>query len=178
MGLGPETSLLFSPFVQHKQGTILSLLSQSYATYLALDSQAAQVWPADWAAYDREVFCFPDTVGACGFVTSLGAQAIGFASWDPRGFPDYGVIGHNCILPAFQGQGYGTVQIRRVLCILRARGFEQARVSTGEHPFFRPAQRMYEACSFCEVGRGHRDPRVSLRMVHYVLPLEGRQGQA
>jgi GNAT superfamily N-acetyltransferase len=177
MGLGPETLLLFTPLVQYQQGTILSLLSQSYAAYLALDSQAAQVWPADWAAYDREVFCFPDMVGACGFVTSLRTQAIGFASWDPRGFPEYGVIGHNCILPAFQGHGYGTVQIRRVLCILRARGFEHARVTTGEHPFFRPAQRMYQALGFCEIARGNRDPRVSLRTIDYVLPLRMRRCQ-
>jgi len=174
MGLEPEALLLFTPFKQHQQGMILSLLSQSYAAYLALDPQAAQTWPADWAAYDREVFHLPDTVGTCGFVTSLDAQAIGFASWDPREFPDYGVIGHNCILPVFRGHGYGTAQIRRVLCILRARGFAQARVTTGEHPFFRPAQRMYESCGFCEVARGHRDPRVALRMIEYVLPLQAR----
>jgi len=174
MELGPEPLLLFTPFREHQQGIIFSLLSRSYAAYLALDPQAAQTWPADWAAYDREVFRFPDTVGACGFVTSLGAQAIGFASWDPREFPDCGVIGHNCILPAFQGCGYGKAQIRRVLCVLWARGFAQARVTTGEHSFFVPAQRMYEACGFREVARGHRDPRVPLRMVEYGLHLQAR----
>jgi GNAT superfamily N-acetyltransferase len=168
--------IAFTPFAQHKPGIVVSLLSQSYAPYLALDPQAAQAWPADWATYDQDVFRFPDTVGACGFITCLDGQAIGFASWDPSAFPAYGVIGHNCILPACQGNGYGTAQIRRVLDILRARGFRQARVTTGDHPFFRPAQRMYEACGFREVGRGFRDPRVMLCMIDYELPyLSGKR---
>ena len=170
--------IAFTPFAQHKPGIVVSLLSQSYAAYLALDPQAARAWPADWATYDQDVFRFPDTVGACGFVTCLDGQAIGFASWDPRAFPAYGVIGHNCILPAFQGNGYGTAQIRRVLDILRARGFRQARVTTGDHPFFGPAQRMYEACGFGEIERGFRDPRVTLCMIDYGLSLQKTELEA
>jgi len=102
----------------------------------------------------------------------LAASPIGFASWDPRAYPAYGIIGHNCILPAFQGQGYGTAQVRRALDILRARGFEQARVTTGDHPFFRPAQRIYAACGFRETGRGYRDPRAALNMIDYALSLQ------
>jgi GNAT superfamily N-acetyltransferase len=162
---------VFSPFTEHRRGIVTSLLSQSYAAYLALDPQAALAWPGDWEAYDRDVFRFPDTVGACGFVTCLHSQAIGFASWDPRGFPVYGTIGHNCILPAFREKGYGTMQIRRVLEVLQKRGFEQARVTTGDHPFFVPAQRMYQACGFSEVGRGAHDPRVALGMIDYERPL-------
>jgi len=169
--------IAFTPFAEHGPGIVLSLLSRSYAAYLALDPQAARTWPADWAAYDEEVFRHPDTVGACGFVTCLDGEPIGFASWDPRGYPT-GVIGHNCVLPAFQGRGYGTVQIRRVLELLRARGFRQARVTTGDHPFFHPAQGMYAAHGFREVGRGHRDPRVSLRMIEYELSLQGAAAQA
>ena len=169
--------IAFTPFVQHKPGIIVSLLSQSYAAYLALDPQAAQAWPDDWTAYDQDVFRFPDTVGACGFVTCLKGQAIGFASWDPRAFPAYGMIGHNCVLPAFQGAGHGTAQIRRVLDTLRARGFKQARVSTGDHPFFRSAQRMYEACGFRQVGCSQRDPRVILAMLSYEIPLQDAEAE-
>jgi len=165
-----DEAIAFTPFAEHEPGLVLSLLSRSYAPYLALDSQAARAWPTDWAAYDREVSQHPDTVGACGFVTCLEGRPVGFASWDPRGRPT-SVSGHNCVLPAFQGQGYGTAQIRRVLEILRTRGFEHVRVTTGDHPFFLPAQRMYEACGFREIARGHRDPRVALRMIDYQLSL-------
>jgi GNAT superfamily N-acetyltransferase len=165
-----DQAIVFTPFAEHEPGLILSLLSCSYAPYLALDPQASQAWPADWAAYDCEVWEHPGTVGACGFVTCLAGQPIGLASWDPRGQPT-GVIGHNCVLPAFQGRGYGTTQIRRVLDILRARGFEQVRVTTGDHPFFLPAQRMYASCGFREIARGYRDPRVTLGMIDYLLAL-------
>jgi GNAT superfamily N-acetyltransferase len=164
-------TVAFTPFTQHRPGIIVSLLSRSYAAYLALDPQAARTWPADWAACDRDVFRFPDTVGACGFVTCLDGQAIGFASWDPRAYPAHGVIGHNCILPPFRGNGYGRAQIHRVLEILRARGFREARVTTGDHPFFGPAQQMYEACGFREVGHNPPDPHTAFGTIDYELSL-------
>jgi len=168
----PSAQVEFTPFAWHEPGTVLSLLAQSYAPYLALDPLAAAAWPGDWATYDREVFQYPDTVGACGFCTCLDGQAIGFASWDPRGHPDYGLIGHNCILPAYQGRGYGKMQIGRVLDILRARRFRLARETTGDNPFFEPAQRMYLACGFQEVGRRPIDPRVTLQMIDYEFKLD------
>jgi GNAT superfamily N-acetyltransferase len=166
-----DQMLAFTPFAQHEPGILVSLLSQSYAAYLALDPQAARTWPAEWAAYDQDVFQRPHTIGACGFVTCLRDQAIGFASWDPRAFPAHGVIGHNCILPAFRGYGYGTAQIRRVLDILRTRGFREARVATGDHPFFAPARQMYEACGFREVGRSLGSPHSTFGTVDYQLLL-------
>jgi len=159
--------LTFTTFARHEPGIVFSLLSQSYAAYLACDPLAAEAWPAGWQAYDRDVFRLPDTVGACGFVTCLGDRAIGLASWDPRGFPEVAIIGHNCILPAFQGNGYGKIQIRRVLAILQERGFKRARVTTGEHTFFVPAQRMYQACGFREIRRGGGDPHSTFRTIDY-----------
>jgi GNAT superfamily N-acetyltransferase len=162
----------FTSFARHKPSTIISLLSQSYAAYLALDPQAAQTWPDDWAAYDRDVFEHSDTVGACGFVTCLDGELIGFASWDPRAFPAYGIVGHNCILPAFRGKGYGVVQVRRVLANLRTRGFRQARVTTGDHPFFEPARRMYEACGFLRIGHNSQHPHSAFGTIDYELSLQ------
>jgi GNAT superfamily N-acetyltransferase len=180
-GRSISSHVRFACLAEHEPGIVLSLLSRSYAAYLALDPEAARTWPADWATYDQEVFQHPDTVGACGFVTCIDGEPIGFASWDPRKHPT-GVIGHNCVLAAFQGRGYGKAQIRRVRELLQERGFQQARVTTGDHPFFHPAQRMYAACGFQEVGRRHCDPRVSLRMIEYehslrdatALALDGR----
>lgn len=159
--------LTFTTFSRHEPGTVFSLLSQSYAAYLERDPLAAETWPAGWQAYDRDVFGLPDTVGTCGFITCLKDRAIGFASWDPRGFPEVGIIGHNCILPAFQGNGYGKTQIHHVLAILQERGFKRARVTTGEHAFFAPAQRMYQACGFHEIQCGGGDPRSAFRTIDY-----------
>lgn len=159
--------LSFTALTQYKPGIVFSLLSQSYAAYLATDPRASESWPSAWEAYDRDVFRFPDTVGACGFVTCLDDSPIGFASWDPRSSPQVGIIGHNCILPAFRGNGYGKTQIRRVLAILQERGFIRVRVTTGEHPFFAPAQRMYRACGFHEIQRGYGDFHSAFRTIDY-----------
>ncbi len=51
-------------------------------------------------------------------------------------------------------------------------------MTTGDHPFFRPAQRMYQACGFQEVGRGCRDPRTTLPMIDYELLLQGTEAKA
>ena len=84
--------LEFTSFDKHSRGIIVSLLAKSYGEYFRHDPACESVWKRAWEDYDRAVFEHPDTIGACGFITSLNAQAIGFASWDPRQYP-VGIIG-------------------------------------------------------------------------------------
>lgn len=159
--------LTFTPIGLYARGIIEELLSRGYADLLARE---AAYWAREregWRAYDRQAFDAPDTVGACLFFSRLGDAVVGFASYDPRPGPAYAVIGHNCILPEYRGRGYGSRQIREVLRRFADRGIRKAVVSTGEHPFFAPARRMYEACGFHEVRRvpGGPDPRY--RLVEY-----------
>jgi GNAT superfamily N-acetyltransferase len=107
----------------------------------------------DWADYDKDVHTEPDTVGDSGFSTCREGRVIGFASWDPREWPDVGRVGHNCIIPEVQGRGYGRRQVEEVLSLFRRRGFRRAVVRTDEHPFFEPARRMYERCGFRLIDR-------------------------
>ena len=100
-------------------------------------------------------------MGACGFISYLTTEIVGFASYDPRKYP-VGVIGHNCILPQFRGNGYGKQQINEFLYRFRKLNFTKATVSTGEHEFFYPAQMMYLNCGFRDIRRfpgreGNRD---------------------
>jgi len=161
----------FTSFRQHPKGLLISLLSQSYADYFQYDPERRGVWQKDWAAYDRDVFQYPDTIGSCGFVTCLGDRAIGFASWDPRQLPDIGIIGHNCILPALRGNSYGKRQVVNVLDIFKEKGCRTACVTTGEHFFFRPAQRMYLSCGFREVKHSYADPQGTFGTIDYELSL-------
>lgn len=161
----------FTSFHQYQPGLLISLLSQSYADYFHYDPSCEAVWRQGWQQYDRDVFQHPDTIGACGFVTCLAGQVIGFASWDPRQFPARGIIGHNCILPSFRGHSYGKQQILEILRIFKLRSFQQAYVTTGEHSFFYPAQRMYQACGFQEVSRSFEDPHTGFRIIAYQLNL-------
>ena len=160
------------PLKGHKPGTLLALLTKSYA---ALIGSAPERWEHElekWRDYDREAFENPETVGACVFITHLDGLVIGFGSWDPRRWPETGVVGHNCILPGFRARGHGKRQIREILGRFRSAKFKKAEVSTGEHPFYIPAQRMYKACGFIETGRkaGH----LGFRMIEYELVFQVR----
>jgi GNAT superfamily N-acetyltransferase len=144
-----------------KPGTIASLLRQAYADLLISDPLTFRPEHVNWAQYDCDVFEQPTTVGVCIFVTQLDGRIIGFGSWDPRQGPQVGIIGHNCILPEFRGRGFGKQQIREILRRFGVMSIEKAIVSTNDHPFFIPAQRMYLAFGFREVRRipWDRDPR-------------------
>ena len=142
-----------TPISDHAPGVIVSVLSQAYEALLAGGEDIWADSPEDWARVDRETFENPDTIGASTVITCLDGEPIGMVNWDPRGFPEVVVIGHNCIIPAHRGHQYGQEQIAQVLRRLARRGFQKAAVSTVAHPFFAPAQRMYEACGFREIRR-------------------------
>ncbi len=154
----------FTTPLNQKRGTIASLLQQSYAD---LVKSAPSLWEPEqmnWEQYDHDVFGQPQTVGACIFLTLLDGHIVGFGSWDPRQRPRFGIVGHNCVLPEFRRRGLGKRQIHEILRRFREMAIETAIVSTHDHPFFVPAQRMYEACGFREVRRipWHRDPGLSI----------------
>ena len=139
--------LKFSKITEYKPGIIFSLLKESYE----------EVWndklERSLREFDKEAFESPDTVGACTFISTLNDKPKGMASWDPRQGPELGIIGHSCILPEFQGNGYGKEQIKEILRRFKLNKFAKVRVTTGEEPFFKPAQTMYLFCGFKETKR-------------------------
>jgi GNAT superfamily N-acetyltransferase len=146
--------IAFVPFLGYRQGSIAELLVESYAELLReLSPTRAEGLRSEWEQYDAGVYRLPDSVGACGFFTRLEDEVIGFGSWDPRGWPEVGEIGHNCVLPSHRGRGYGQRQIEEILRRFRSGRFRRARVRTDGHPFFGPARRIYEKCEFKEIGR-------------------------
>jgi GNAT superfamily N-acetyltransferase len=162
--------LAFAPSTCQGPGAISQLLRASYAQLLEVDPR----WESEqaaWDEYDREVFAHPETAGASLFVIRICGQVAGFGSWDPRPRPAYGIIGHNCILPEFRGRGLGRRQVEEILRRLKALDVRTARVSTADHPFFIPANRMVAACGFREVRRipWGRDPSVAI--IEYEKPL-------
>ena len=141
------TDLTFNEIAKYEPGIICDLLFACYEQILddGLQEQFLQ--------FDRDVFENLGTVGACTFITALGRQIIGMASYDPRQAPELGIIGHNCILPEQQGKGYGKQQILEIIRRLKLRHIRRATAMTSEHPFFTPACRMYLSCGFAEVER-------------------------
>ncbi len=147
--------LKFKQIIEYEPGIVFSLLSQSFGKIWndGLEEKMKQ--------YDREVFENPDIVGACIFISTLNGKPVGMASWDPRQGPKLGIIGYNCVLPECQGRGFGKAQIEEIIKRLKEQGFKKAFVTTGEHPFFESADKMYLACGFKETRRYNegRDPR-------------------
>ena len=158
-------SLIFNETWNYEPGTIFGLLCASYAAILNRDLQD------QFQEFDQEVFEHVDTVGACTFITTLGSETVGMASYDPRQAPERGIIGHNCILPEHQRKGYGRQQIVEVIRRLRTKGIRRAVVSTSEHPFFEPACKMYLSCGFAESQRKQEHPKVLYRRIYYRIEL-------
>ena len=147
--------LKFTHITQYEAGIVFSLLSQSFG----------ELWNGELEEkirqFDKDVFENPDTIGACAFILTLNGKPVGMASWDPRQGPELGIIGYNCILPEYQGRGFGKAQIKEIFKRLKEQGFKKVIVTTGAHPFFEPADNMYLACGFKEIRRysERRDPR-------------------
>jgi GNAT superfamily N-acetyltransferase len=139
----------FAALHQYPPGTLSGLLEESYAPLLrGLSADVAGSLRKEWQAFDDDVHKEPDTLGRCGFLTLAGGELVGFGSWDPRGWPQLGRVGHNCVRPALQRQGHGRLQIERIVEHFRSRGFAVAEARTGADPFFEPARRMYLRCGF------------------------------
>lgn len=157
--------LKFKQITEYEPGIVFSLLSQSFAELWndELEEKMKQ--------FDKEVFENPDTVGACAFISTLNGKPVGMASWDPRQGPELGIIGYNCILPEYHGKGFGKAQIEEVLKRWKKQGFKKASVTTGQHPFFEPADKMYLACGFKETRRYNEGRDSRYGSIDYELEL-------
>ena len=166
--------LKFTSPRDHEQGLIASMLKRSYADLVEADHEHWGLEVTKWEQFDREVFEHPDTIGACVFLTWSGDRLVGFASYDPRQRPEFGIVGHNCVLPEFRGNGFGKQQVREIVRRFRAMGITLARVSTGESSFFTPAQRMYTACGFRETRRRPWEGDPSQNVIEYEMRLDNQ----
>lgn len=85
----------------------------------------------------------------------IGAVSAGFkceldgvCPWQARNNP--GEIGRLCISPARRGEGLGARLLREALMVLRAKGFDGARLLVSpENP---PALRLYKSAGFTRAG--------------------------
>ena len=163
--------LKYTSAFERGPGIVAWLLNQSYAKLVEAEPELWEPEKENWKESDRNVFENPDTIGACTFLSWVGTDLVGLISFDPRSRPAYGVIGHNCILPEFKSQGLGNQQIIEILKRFRDAGIRVAKVSTNDHPFFFPAQRMYTSCGFREVKKvpWDRDPKQN--MIHYEMEI-------
>lgn len=103
-----------------------------------------------WREYDRFFYDHPNIADRYGFITLLDGTAIGHISWDPRHLPEYAVIGHNCILSKYKGNGYGKAQLIEALQRIRTSPVKKVIVTTNEITF--AAQKNYESVGFQKIA--------------------------
>ncbi len=167
------SKLTFEAVRGYERGLVERLLTESYAALMA-ELNAQQARHFDWREFDRDVFDRPDTVGACTFITCLDGEVVGLGSFDHRPRPrksgqrpERGIVGHNCILPAYGRKGFGKRQLQEIVARLGASGVRTVVATTGEHAFFLPAQKMYMACGFHEVQRLEPNHDRPIRAIEY-----------
>ena len=139
------------------------MLIESYAPAKEIVLREEQAWKE----FDQSVFENPETIGKCGFVSSLENEPVGFASWDPRNLPEFALVGHDCILPKFQGQGLGRLQLIEVVKRLNKLRVKKIKVSTGADGFFLPARRMYLSGGFQEIRRAPHHTIPNFEVVYF-----------
>lgn len=154
----------FTSLDKYKQGLLYSLLFDSYKEF---PDKANYV--NDWKKFDKEAFTNPK-IGECIIVTCIDNKPIGFVSYDSRQGPEFGIIGHNCVLPKYQGQGYGKKQIEKLLKKFKELHYKKACVKTGDHPFFINANKMYLSLGFKEIKR-FTDNKQNFPVIEYEMNL-------
>ena len=157
----------FASPLECKRGIIASLLKRGYRELVLSNPKVWKQEEKNWNEFDEDVFLCPASVGNSVFLTLLGKRIVGFGSYDPSRWPEFGLVGHNCILPRHRDRGFGKQQLSEILRRLQWMGIKMAQASTGSHPFFIPAQRMYVSCGFIEVGRRPWDMDPSQYIIEY-----------
>ena len=129
------------------RGTLYSQLSDAYG----FDKRWEALFGESWKEYDAFFYDNPKIRETCGFVTVLNGVPIGHITWDPRKAPESVQIGHNCILSAYKGNGYGKAQLSEAIRrIIETGNPEKIIVSTNDRLV---ARYNYEACGFKLVKR-------------------------
>jgi GNAT superfamily N-acetyltransferase len=147
-----NTELELHKISEFENGTIKRLLLEAYKKYhekypIYLDENNKSFDECNDFFYEN--ISIGDN---CCVISTYKNETIGMCCWDPRQFP-LAIIGHNCILPKYQGNGFGEKQLKQVVDKLRGKGFIKVQVSTGILDFYVPAQRQYQSIGFKETIR-------------------------
>ena len=137
------TELEFKPLRNFERGTIYKMLKEAYS----FDERYFQSEQEKWKTEaDDFFFDHLHIADMCVFITTINNEPIGVVMWDPRKLPEEVVIGHNCIIPKYKGNGYVRMQMEEAIRRILQQGAKKITVSTNADLI--PAQRMYESVGF------------------------------
>jgi|WetSurSiteA1Bulk_404760.scaffolds.fasta_scaffold121065_1 hypothetical protein len=146
----------FKEINNFKPGLIEQLLKICYKGLIDYFPNEKQRLFCQWEKEDSDAFNNLDTIGRHVKFSCLDNNPIGYLSWDDRQYP-IGIVGQNCIIPNYQGHGYGKKQIELIIKIFQDKKFKEIKAITGDHDFFISAQKIYINCGFHEHNKSKGD---------------------
>ena len=160
-----KTEIEFQLFDCFAAGTIAALLKDAYS----FDPRYERDFHTAWEDADRFIYTHPQIAHQCGFVTVLEQKPIGFLCWDNRKMPELVELGHNCIIPGFQGKQYGKAQLLEAVNRLQRLHIKKITVTTNRQLI--AAQKNYENVGFRLTGSRRADhlPEYAQELMEYVL---------
>ena len=108
----------------------------------AIFSDMFSGWYLNWCRFKKE--WVEDPKQSRVIVTELDGQVVGFATWHPLN-PKAGEVSGNAVDPKFQGRGFGSRQVKKIIEIIKAQGAQAAYVLTWLDPTHAPARAQYRA---------------------------------
>lgn len=133
----------FKKFIDYDRGVLCKQLMNAYS----FNPLWKEHFEQDWVEYDDFFYEHLDFTNDCGFIMVVDGDPIEHLSWDPRNLPEYVIIGHNCILTEYKGQGYGRILLEEAVNrIKKYKGIKKIIVTTNDKLI--PAQRNYESAGF------------------------------
>ena len=128
------------------KGTLYKQLVDAYS----FNENCKRNWNDMWKEYDDFFYSNLDIADKCGFITLINNIPVGHISWDPRYRPNYVIIGHNCIINEYKGNGYGKLQLQEA--IRRIKEYELKKIIVTTNELTLPAQKNYESVGFKKVS--------------------------
>lgn len=156
----------FKKITEFPRGTLVDLLKDGYS----FEPQFECNWYGQWQEFDDFFYDNPHIADVSGFMTVLGKTPIGFVSWNPTNLPESAEIGHNCIMTAYKGNGYGKRQMREAVRRISEQDAKKIIVWTNE--ICVPAQRTYESAGFRFVKKSEETfSEYAGQRIHYEIRL-------
>ncbi len=161
-------SLTFRKISEFEPGILYRLLVDGYS----FDDRWKACFEKDWLEFDDFFFANLENIAdKYGFITVLDGEPIGHISWDPRNLPEYVIIGHNCILSKYKGNGYGKQQLQEAISrIKQYDGLKKIVVGTNSNLI---APRNYESVGFklCQRRKNEGDMAFSGDYLDYEMQM-------
>ncbi|MCM1371312.1 MAG: GNAT family N-acetyltransferase [Clostridium sp.] len=156
----------FKNISEFPRGTLYNQLKDAYS----FNKECIKNWEDSWKEYDDFFYENLDSVGKYIFITVLNGIPIGHISWDPRNKPKYAIIGHNCILTKYKGNGYGKRQLEEAIKRIKADNFNKIIVTTNEITY--AAQKNYESVGMKKVNiRENKETPFAGNFIDYELKI-------